>query len=148
MRKLVSIALAGAVAACAGATAAPRSDPLSRTIIALEEARLAAFRGDDKPAYSRLVADELTMIHSNGEIGGKAEEMGFMRPSTPERPLPTLGLEDLQVRGYGDAAVMTGSLIERKGGRVVLRLRFTNVYARKPAGWMLVAGQLTRAATS
>jgi hypothetical protein len=30
----------------------------------------------------------------------------------------------------------------------VLRLRFTNVYARKPAGWMLVAGQLTRAATS
>ena len=145
---LLPLVLSGALAACAGAPAASRSDSFRRTIIAVEEARLAAFRGDDKPAYSRLVADELTMIHSNGEIGGKADEMSFMRPSTPERPLPTLGLEDLQVRGYGDAAVMTGSLVERQGDRVLLRLRFTNVYARKPAGWMLVAGQLTRAAKS
>ena len=128
------------------AAAATPAEQLSRTIIAVEEARLAAFRADDKPAYSRLVADELTMVHSNGETGGKREEMSFMRPSTPGRPLPTLGLKDTEVRGYGNAAVLTGSLVERKEDKVVLRLRFTNVYAHRQGGWVLVAGQLTRVA--
>lgn len=144
MTKL-ALLLPCALLASSCATTAMPPEQLSRMIVAVEEARLAAFRGDDKPAYSRLVADELKMVHSNGEVGGKREEMSFMRPSTPDRPLPTLGLEDTRVRGYGDAAVLTGSLVERKGGVVALRLRFTNVYARRAGAWVLVAGQLTRA---
>jgi ketosteroid isomerase-like protein len=134
------------VASCASIAIPP--EQLSRAIIGTEEARLAAFRADDKPEFNRLVADELTMVHSNGEIGGKAEELAAMRPSTPERPLPTLHLEDTRVRGYGDTAVLTGSLVERRDQAVVLRLRFTNVYARRTSGWVLVAGQLTRAAAN
>ncbi|HEX8534786.1 MAG TPA: nuclear transport factor 2 family protein [Allosphingosinicella sp.] len=144
MKKRLLLTLVLLAAACT--TASPPAESLTRTIVAVEEARLAAFRGDDKIVYSRLVADEVTMVHSNGEVAGKAEEMSFMRPSTPDRPLPTLHLEDTAVRGYGAAAVLTGSLVERREDKVVLRLRFTNVYARRGSDWVLVAGQLTRAA--
>jgi ketosteroid isomerase-like protein len=134
------------LAGCASATAAPRDEAgIAREIVAVEQARLAAFRNDDKDAYARLVADELSMVHSNGEIGGKADEIAVMRPSTPDHPLPTLHLEEMRVRAYGKTALLTGALVERRDERVVLRLRFTNVYARRGSGWMLVAGQLTRA---
>ena len=149
MRLPLPLSICAALASCVASPSGPDdSTQLSKTIIAVEQARLAAFRADDKPAYSRLVADDLTMVHSNGEVFGKADEMAVMRPSTPARPLPTLGLEDTRVRGYGDAAILTGSLVERSGVRVLFRLRFTNVYARSGRGWKLVAGQLTRAGTS
>ena len=70
--------------------------------------------------------------------------MAVMRPSTPERPLPALSIEDVQVRVYGDAAVMTGSLVETAGdGRRVEVLRFTNTYIKQKGPWRMSAGQLT-----
>lgn len=124
--------------------AAPAPDSLTRTIVAVETARLAAFRAADRAAFDRLVTDDLTMTHSGGSVGDKADEIAVMRPSTPDRPLPTLALEDTRVRGYGNAAIMTGSLVERRDGQVVLRLRFTNTYIRQQGRWRLAAGQLTR----
>ena len=126
-----------------------RDAGFAAAIVAVEEARLAAFRAADRAAFERLVADDLVMIHSDGSVGGKADEIANMRPSTPENPLPTLHLEETRVRAAGDgSAVLTGALVERGAdGRVLLRLRFTNVYTREQGDWRLVAGQLTRAGT-
>lgn len=145
---IIGLTVAAGLYSCAATLPSPERRNLAEAILSVEQARLAAFRGNDKAAFSRLVADDLTMVHSNGEIFGKAQEMSVMRSSTPDRPLPTLGLEDTQVRGYGDSAVLTGSLVERNGATVLLRLRFTNVYARKAGRWQLVAGQLTKASTA
>src|SRR5439155_21127710 len=69
--------------------------------------------------------------------------MAVMRPSTPERPLPALSIEDSKVRVYGDAAVMTGSLVEtNRDGRRELVLRFTNTYIKQKEQWRMVAGQI------
>jgi len=49
-----------------------------------------------------------------------------------------------KVRVYGDAAVMTGSLVEtNRDGRRELVLRFTNTYVKQKEQWRMVAGQLT-----
>src|SRR5438046_7692333 len=70
--------------------------------------------------------------------------MSVMRPSTPERPLPALSIEDPKVRIYGNAAVMTGNLVEtNRDGRRELVLRFTNTYVKQKEQWRMVAGQLT-----
>jgi hypothetical protein len=113
-------------------------------LVNLERARLAAFAKDDKPTFSKMVADEALITHGFGNVMTKAEEMAVMRPSTPERPLPALSIEEPKVQLYGDAAVMTGNLVETASdGRRELVLRFTNTYIKKETGWQMVAGQLT-----
>ena len=118
--------------------------PVEQEIINLEHERLKAFAKDDKATFERLVTDDLTMTHSSGEVANKAELMAVMRPSTPERPLPALSTEDVKVRVYGDAAVMTGRLVETaRDGRRVFVLRFTNTYIKQKGRWRMSAGQLT-----
>src|SRR2546429_5707743 len=98
-------------------------------IINLERERLKAFAQADKATFERLVTDDLTITHGYGEVLNKTQEMAVMRPSTPERPLPALSIEDPKGRIYSDAAVMTSSLVETKrDGRKELGLRFTNTY--------------------
>jgi len=121
-----------------------QNNSVEQEILRLERERLKAFAQADKAAFERLVTDDLTITHGYGEVLNKAQEMAVMRPSTPERPLPALSIEDPKVRVYGDAAVMTGSLVEtNRDGRRELVLRFTNTYVKQQAQWRMVAGQLT-----
>ena len=121
-----------------------QNNSVEHEIIRLERERLKAFAQADKAAFERLVTDDLTITHGYGEVLTKAQEMSVMRPSTPERPLPALSIEDPKVRVYGDAAVMTGSLVEtNRDGRRELVLRFTNTYVKQKEQWRMVAGQLT-----
>lgn len=124
--------------------AAPAPADLTAAVVATENARLAAFRAADRAAFAKLVTDDMTMVHSGGQISDKAGQLAVMRPSTADRPLPLLAIEEPLVRGYGDAAIMVGSLVERLDGKIVLRLRFTNTYVRKQGQWRFAAGQLTR----
>jgi uncharacterized protein (TIGR02246 family) len=149
---LVALALSGCTTAAdtvlppSAEALAARDASLTAEIVAVEEARLAAFRAADRAAFERLVAEDLVMVHSDGSVSNRADEIANMRVSTPESPLPTLHLEETRARVLGDAAVLTGALVERRAdGRAVLRLRFTNVYARQRGAWRLVSGQLTRA---
>ncbi|HXL79869.1 MAG TPA: DUF4440 domain-containing protein [Pyrinomonadaceae bacterium] len=121
-----------------------QTNSVEQEILRLERERLKAFAQADKAAFERLVTDDLTITHGYGEVLTKAQEMAVMRRSTPERPLPALSIEDPKVRVYGDAAVMTGSLVEtNRDGRRELVLRFTNTYVKQKEQWRMVAGQLT-----
>lgn len=146
MRAWTALAAAALVmvSGAPSADSAPRHPAAVGWLAGVEKARLAAFRADDKAAFKRMVSPDLTIVHSNGEIGSLADELASMRPSTPGDPLPVLLLEDLKERRYGNAAILTGSLVERQGSRVVLRLRFTNTYVLQRNRWILAAGQLTR----
>src|SRR5207253_3786435 len=120
------------------------ANSVEQQIINLERERLKAFAHADKVAFESLVTDDLTITHGYGEVLTKAQEMAVMRPSTPERPLPALSVEDPKVRVYGDAAVMTGSLVEtNRDARRELVLGFTNTYIKQKEQWRMVAGQLT-----
>lgn len=117
---------------------------VEQEIIRLERERLDAYARADRAAFDRIVADDFTMTHSDGSVFDKTQERGVLRPSTASRPLPTLIIEDVRVRVYGDAAVITGRLVEQgeRVGRV--NLSFTNTYVRRQGRWQIVAGQLTR----
>jgi len=140
----IIILVAGASIGFAQTKSETPPNSVEQQIINLERERLKAFAQDDKAAFERLVTDDLTITHGYGEVLTKAQEMAVMRPSTPERPLPALSVEDPKVRVYGDAAVMTGSLVEtNRDGRRELVLRFTNTYVKQKEQWRMVAGQLT-----
>ena len=148
MKSLLCITLLAIVTPLSFAqTKSGESIPLTHVqqeIIDLEHKRLKAFARDDKATFERLVTDDLTMTHSSGAVADKAEVMAVMRPSTPERPLPALSIEDVHVRLYGDAAVMTGRLVETASdGRRVWVFQFTNTYIKQKGRWRMSAGQLT-----
>ena len=120
------------------------ANALKEEIVTFEKARLAAFAKADKPAFDRMVADDATITHSSGGVSSKADLMGVMRPSTPEQPLPALTIEEPKAQLYGDAAILTGKLVESAAdGRRELVLRFTNTYVKQDAHWKMVAAQLT-----
>jgi uncharacterized protein (TIGR02246 family) len=141
------LAAALLLGSCAGVQVPSAPIALEQEIIAVERARLKAFRDNDRVAFAAMTTDDLAMVHSDGSVLNKAQEISVMRASTPDRPLPTLDIEDVRVHGSADVAVITGSLVERQAERLVLRLRFTNVYLRRAGRWLLAAGQLTRART-
>jgi len=121
-----------------------QNSSFEQEIIKLERERLDAYARADREAFNRIVADDFTMTHSDGGVFDKAQERDVLRPSTASRPLPALIIEDIRVRAYGDAAVITGRLVEQgeRVGRV--SLHFTNTYVRRQGRWQIVAGQLTR----
>lgn len=148
MRYVFVMLVAASLGGCA--TPGPRVEDASFAdrILALEKTRLEAFRDNDQQVFASLISEDLTMVHSNGSVGGKNQEIAIMRPATADRPLPQLQIEDTLVRKYGDAAILVGNLVEREqDGKVSLKLRFTNVYGLREGQWKLVAGQLTRAPT-
>src|SRR2546426_11127958 len=117
---------------------------VEQQIINLERERLKAFAQDDKAAFEQLVTNDLTITHGYGEVLTKAQEMAVMRPSTPERALPALSIEDSKVRVYGDAAGMKGSLVEtNRDRRRKLVLRFPNTNVKQKGQWRMVAAKIT-----
>lgn len=124
--------------------AANNISSIEQEIIKLERERLDAYARADREAFDRIVADDFTMTHSDGGVFDKTQERNVLRPSTAARPLPTLAIEDVKVRVFGEAAVITGRLVEQgeRIGRV--SLAFTNTYIRRKKKWQIVAGQLTR----
>jgi hypothetical protein len=122
----------------------PDLSPAQQEILKFEQDRLAAFAKDDKPVFTRMMADEAVITHGSGSVMTKADELSVMRPSTPEHPLPVLSVEDPKVQLCDNLAVLTGNLVETAAdGRRELVLRFTNTYVKRDARWQLINGQLT-----
>lgn len=113
-------------------------------LIQFERNRIAAFAKGDKTTFDQMVSDDATFTHGFGKVLDKKQEIALMSVPPPHVSLPTLSVEAPKVRAYGDAAVMTGHLVETtKDGRRESVLCFTNTYLKRNGGWRLVAGQLT-----
>ena len=107
--------------------------------------RFAAMVRGDVEELKTLLADELTYTHTSGQVETKAEflatlESGVLRYVSIEP-------EEVQIRVYGEAAVVTG----RSNMRVRVRdrglafpIRFVEVYTKRGGRWQLVTWQSTR----
>lgn len=122
--------------------AAPQSVQMIR---ALEERRFAAMMRRDTEALAGILADDLTYTHSSGQLETKGQFLESIRSGAIQYTaiLP----EGLDVRLYGDTAVVTGKgtfKVRMQGEDRSLPLRFTDVYVRRGDGWQMVAWQSTR----
>ncbi len=115
-------------------------------ILGLEERRFAAMMSRDVQALRRMLADDLTYTHSSGQLETK-EQLIESIASGAFQYLAILPEGALDVRVYGDAAVVTGkgTFRVRAGGEErSLKLRFTDVYIVRGDVWQMVAWQSTR----
>ena len=130
-----------------GQTKASKAEP---EVLQVEQARVRAVTQPDAAALERLLADDLSYVHSNAWAQTKKEFLASIQSG--ELAYLAMDHSDVAVRVHGDAAVLTGrSAVRvqtpRGSGKIrSLDIRFTTVYVKQGGRWRQVAWQSTRVA--
>jgi ketosteroid isomerase-like protein len=100
---------------------------------------------NDADAIGRYMADDWTIIGSDGSLGDKAAFLGLVKSGALSHDVMTT--EDLQVRVYGDTAVTLARGVS--GGRYQGRAfheveRVSCVFVRQEGRWRCVLTHLSR----
>ena len=91
--------------------------------------------------FERNLADEYRHITPSGAVKTKQDVIREL--STPGLKMDPYEPFEIEVRVYGETAIMTGRMLQRFTlGRVRYAndLRFTDVYVRRKGRWLLVSG--------
>ena len=132
------------------ATATPAAtENVEQTIRQLETERSQAILRGDFATLERVYADDFSMVSTSGAVRNKAQFIADHKSGVLKTESQTFA--DVNVRVYGDAAVVTGLMTQKgrdKGKDVSGQIRFTRVYVKRNGQWQFVAGHNSRAAQS
>lgn len=102
---------------------------------------------NDTATIERIYADDFTFTSPFGNVSTKAQLIAAIKSG--ELKYESLTQDDVNVRVYGDAAVVTGRAnvkLQNRGEAINGQFRFTRTYVKKDGRWQLVVGQSTRIA--
>lgn len=144
MNRIVTVVCAVAFSLAALLTSVSAED-VQEHLKKLEKDRAAAVVKNDVATLDKQTADDYTLITMNGQMSSKSQMLDNFK--TGKSKVTSNEVSDLNVRVYGDTAVVTGKA-EVKGtlggqdanGTVM----FTRVYVKKGGRWQSVAFQQTR----
>jgi ketosteroid isomerase-like protein len=94
--------------------------------------------------YSSRLTEDYVRTFANGAVQSKQQVLAEFR--APERKVLDMIPEDLNVRVYGDAAILTGHLtmLARQNGRVTTAFfQFTKFFIKRDGRWLMAGMQLT-----
>jgi len=117
------------------------------TILANEHALGVAMIKRDTPTLERLVADDWTQQDASGTLGTKASFLDAVK--TGKLVVVKFKLHDLQVRVFGDVAVVQGFDDEAttyEGKSTSGTYNWMDVWINRDGRWVSVATQITRIA--
>ena len=126
-----------AVALFAGAAYADSLEEVRRLD---SEISVATWSGD-AVWFERNLADDYMLITPGGSMRSKRDVIREL--STPGLKMEPYEPFEVNVRLYADSAVVTGRMLQRftlGGVRYANDLRYTDVYVRRKARWVLVSG--------
>lgn len=120
---------------------------IEQELMQIERDWSAAYMKRDLAAVDRILADDFVGIDGRGMITDKAGEMEEFKPLPPGTPPPDRVILDdsvgeMQVRVYGDTAVVNGVTTERvsnKGKESIVKYRRTTVYVKRQGRWQCVS---------
>ena len=110
----------------------------------MEKDRAAAVVKADVATLEKLTSDDYILINANGQLSDKATTMNGIK--TGNIKLTSNEVSDLNVRVYGNTAVVTGKANSKGtiGGREMKGpVMFTRVYVKNNGKWQSVAFQQT-----
>lgn len=150
-RMLVLVVLAVAASSIAlGQMTGDQSAPKGKTeqeLIKLEQDRTQATVKGDTTFLEQNTADDYTFISPRGVLRTKAQLLEDFKAG--QIKLQSNDLDELNVRVYGDTAVVTGRSTQKGqayGQDSTGQYRFTRAYVKKDGRWQSVAFQSTRIA--
>lgn len=112
----------------------------------LEDEWLNSYLRGDKQTFDQIVADDFTRTDESGKFATKAEEKALVQ-APPASVKASLTNEDLQVREYGNAAIVTGRIVSEVQGGPNFQSRFTDTFFKRNGRWQVVARHYSRIPT-
>ena len=109
----------------------------------LENEWLNSYLRGDKQTFERIVADDFTRTDESGKFATKAEEKELIQ-APPASVNASLTNEDLQVRIYGETAVVTGRIVSKVQDSLNFQSRFTDIFVKRKGRWQVVARHYSR----
>ena len=100
---------------------------------------------NDVAAAERLLADEYVFLQADGAISNKAENLAVLR--SPDFVCESMKTEDVQVRVYGDVALVFGRAVMKMANKVSNAsgaYHYMDVWVKRGGRWQNVASQATR----
>ena len=122
-------------------------DPVEREILQVAHEWDQAMIANDAEAIGSFMADDWTIIGSDGSVGGKATFLALVKSGALTHDVMTT--EDAIVRVYGDTAVVTarGVSAGHYQGQPFREVeRASCVFVREGARWRCVLTHLSRIA--
>jgi hypothetical protein len=110
-----------------------------------DRARFEAQVKGDVAALDKLLATDLTYVHSSGVVETKDEFVGAIRSG--KYKYKSIVPEGVTVRAHGDTAVVHGKAtidVVSSGRDVHVLLVFTDVWVKRDGRWQMVSWHSTR----
>lgn len=134
------------VAACASATGGSTAPRTAESEVRLaERERFEAMLKQDVALLGTLLDDDLTYVHSGGDLQNKAQFVELIR--SKGLVYESIEPSDVQVRLHDGSAVVTGRSrmrVRNAAGMSSFGIRFTEVYVRRNGRWLLTAWESTK----
>ncbi|MEP6848470.1 MAG: nuclear transport factor 2 family protein [Acidobacteriota bacterium] len=144
---LIGLTVLWTVNAVAQSSISKRDAKISAELTQLEKDIGEANIRRDKAFFERIEADEFIFTDSVGGLTTKAEDVASLDKPSGEFKLASYEVDDVQVRIYGNTAVVTGraaTVSKGKERETTSRSRFTDVFVRRGGQWQIVAGHSSR----
>jgi ketosteroid isomerase-like protein len=113
----------------------------------LEDEWLGSYLLGDKTTFDRIVADDFTGTDESATIRNKMQERELIQPPPPSIK-SSLTNDDLRVRIYGDAAIVTGRIVAKiqPSGQsdIAFQSRFTDTFVRRQGHWQVASRHYSR----
>ena len=137
---LLALVLHGAATVTALQTAGAASE-----LIQIEHRIVKAWLEGDGKTVDSILASDWSVIDLTGHVLTKSQVMQEL--GSGERKIESGSVDDLNVRVFGDAAVVTGRSVlsgSYQGKSASVIQRFTDVFVKRDGRWQAVASQGTQ----
>ena len=141
---VLALAIATSSLAWAQAAAAGKAEQL---VLQAEKDRFAAMTKVDEAALNKLLADDLTYVHTNALMQTKKEFIESLKSGAIKYVSMTPNEGDWKVRILGNVAIVNGAAtvhVIDHGNDLNFRLRYTTVHANRSGSWQLLSWEATR----
>ena len=118
--------------------------PDEQTVLRIEHDWLKALTERDRVTLDRILADDFMNSTWKGELRDKRQIFeGLAKPVEYSQRL-----DDLKVNLYQETAIVRGiNIVTDQTGRILTRIRFTDVFIYRGGRWQAVAAQETEIKT-
>jgi ketosteroid isomerase-like protein len=113
----------------------------------LEDEWLGSYLRGDKATFDRIASDDFTATDETATFRNKTQEREVVQAPPPSIKT-SLTNEDVRVRIYGDAAIVTGLIVVKtqlpSQAEIGFQSRFTDTFMKRQPGWQVVARHYSR----
>jgi hypothetical protein len=113
-----------------------------KEILAAMDAFKEAMTHKDGAALDKLLAPDLTYVHSGGEFQNKADVISSI--TTGKTIIERIDYSDTSVRFYGKTALVRGRVDLYHSPTNIVHMNVLHVWVKSAQGWQMVARQATR----